>query len=125
MAKKEATLTAICPQCEWEGEMIPNLELKAASNVTVLQCFTCEWEFAKDQSVKIPGNLVLQASRAMNIHEGYSSLGEYVRDAVRRMNEVHLQRYSQEQMAEVVSAIVKDPETFAKMISDSDEDEEE
>ena len=41
------------------------------------------------------------------------------------MNEAHLQRYSQEQMAEVVSAIVKDPETFAKMLSDSDEVEEE
>jgi hypothetical protein len=117
MAKKEASLEAKCPQCEHEGMMIPRFDLKAASNVTVLQCDICDWEFAKDQSVKIPGNLVRHAAEAMNIHEGYSSLGEYVRDCIRRMNETILLQNSQEQFADFMGFVAENPDSVTKMLS--------
>ena len=53
MAKNIVELNAKCPQCTSKETMIPRVDIKAASNVTVLQCIDCDWEFAKDQSVKI------------------------------------------------------------------------
>ena len=65
--------------------MTPDLDLKVSSNVTVLECpdDDCEHRFAKDQSVKLSGSLVLEAADSMEILGGYSSLGEFVRECVR------------------------------------------
>ena len=122
MPKKLATTDAICPQCGEDGEKLPRLDVRAASNVTVLQCLTCEWEFAKDQSVKIPGNLVRHAAEAMYIHEGYSSLGEYVRDCIRRLNEVIFQRHSSEQFSEFMEFVAENPKEVKEMLSLSQDD---
>ena len=59
MAKNIVELNAKCPQCTSKETMIPRVDIKAASNVTVLQCIDCDWEFAKDQSVKIHGNFIV------------------------------------------------------------------
>ena len=117
MPKNLATIDAECPQCGDDDEKLPRFDLRAASNVTVLQCLTCDWEFAKDQSVKIPGNLVRHAAEAMNIHEGYSSLGEYVRDCIRRMNESILLRNSHEQLSEFMSFVAENTEQVTEMLS--------
>ena len=58
----------------------------------------------KDQSVKIPGKY-RHLAVAMNIHEGYSSLGEYVRDHHRRMNEQMIQQQNAEQFATFMGAV--------------------
>jgi len=100
-----------------------NVELKASANVTVLNCHVCEWEFAKDQSVKVPGNLVRQAAVAMNLHEGYSSLGEYVRDCVRRMNENIIRESNGEKFATFMEAVGENPEIFLKLINTPKGDE--
>ena len=122
MAKKVADWNAKCPQCTDEGHMVPRIDLKAASSITVLICNTCEWEFAKDQSVKIHGNLVRNAAKAMNIHEGYSGLGEYVRDCIRRRNEEIMRQgateYTQETFANLLDAMTKDPDKWAEMMKD-------
>jgi transcription elongation factor Elf1 len=123
MAKNTVSSKSTCPQCGEQSEMIWDLELKASSNITVLNCHVCDWEFAKDQSVKIPGNLVRQAAVAMNIHEGYSSLGEYVRDCVRRMNEQMIQQQNAEQFATFMGAVGDNPEKFIELLSISMEDE--
>jgi len=123
MPKNTPNLAVPCPVCEDEDLKLPNFELKAASTVTVLQCLTCDWEFSKDQSVKIPGNLVRHAAEAMNIHEGYSSLGEYVRDCVRRMNEHHMRQAASDQFSEFMGALGENPEIFARMIEALEEDE--
>ena len=60
------------------------MDIHSATNVTVLNCVTCDWEWSKDQSVKISGALVRFAAEAMYKHEGYSGLGEFVRDALRK-----------------------------------------
>ena len=116
-------LYAECPQCDRINEKLVRLDLRAAGNVTVLQCLDCDWEFAKNQSVKIPGNLVRHAAEAMNIHEGYSSLGEYVRDCVRRMNEQHMREANAAEFSTFMGAIGENPEIFAKMIEAVEEDE--
>lgn len=125
MAKKIADWNAKCPQCTDEGFMVPRTDLKAASSITVLICNTCEWEFAKDQSVKIHGNLVRNAAEAMNIHEGYSGLGEYVRDCIRRRNEEIMmqeaQGHQQEIFTNLLEAIVKDPEKWSEMMKENEE----
>ena len=122
MPKNLATTDAQCPQCGDDGEKLPRMDVRAASNVTVLRCLTCEWEFAKDQSVKIPGNLVRHAAEAMHIHEGYSSLGEYVRDCIRRMNEVIFQRYSSGQFSEFMEFVANNPNEVKQMLTLSQED---
>ena len=121
MPKNTPTLDVKCPQCGDENEKMLRTDLRAAASITVLVC-ECEWEFSKNQSVKIPGNLVRHAAEAMNVHEGFSSLGEYVRDCVRRMNELHLLKAQQENFAEFMRAIGENPELFARMIEDVEED---
>ena len=116
-------LYAECPQCDRINEKLVRLDLRAAGNVTVLQCLDCDWEFAKNQSVKIPGNLVRHAAEAMSIHEGYSSLAEYVRDCVRRMNEHHMRQASAEEFSTFMGAIGENPELFARMIEAVEEEE--
>jgi hypothetical protein len=59
----------------------------------------------------------------MNIHEGYSSLGEYVRDCVRRMNEHHMRKAASDQFSEFMGALGENPEIFARMIEALEEDE--
>jgi hypothetical protein len=126
MAKNIAELNAKCPQCTSKETMIPRVDIKAASNVTVLQCIDCDWEFAKDQSVKIHGNLVRQAAEAMYLAEGYSSLGEYVRDCVRRRNE-HINASTfigeqQEVFTNFINQVAEDPKLFSKMLENADDE---
>ena len=121
LAKK---YTGKCPQCGEEGGMIPNVELRAAGNVTVMECYACEWEFAKDQSVKISGNLVRLAALAMNHHEGYSSLGDFVRDSVRRHSEGIIYRATAEAGTELMAAIIENPESLEQFLAGLEEDEE-
>jgi len=122
MAKNKTILGSQCPQCEDVNEKIWRPDIKAAANVTVLVCHHCEWEFAKDQSVKIPGNLVRHAAEAMYIHEGYSSLGEYVRDCIRRMNENILLHHNNGQFAEFMGVVAEDPDKFLQMMETGVED---
>ena len=84
MAKNLPNTDVACPQCQTDGPHIWRMDIHSATNVTVLNCVTCDWEWSKDQSVKISGALVRFAAEAMYKHEGYSGLGEFVRDAVRR-----------------------------------------
>jgi len=121
MPKNTPTLDVKCPQCGDENEKMLRTDLRAAASITVLVC-GCEWEFSKNQSVKIPGNLVRHAAEAMNVHEGFSSLGEYVRDCVRRMNEHHLKQGQQENFTQLMGAIGENPELFARMIEDVEDD---
>jgi hypothetical protein len=70
--------------------------------------------------VKIPGNLVRLAAEAMFVHEGYSSLGEYVRDCVRRHSEFVFTRAMNEQSTELMQRLIEDPgkiEELQKMLS--------
>jgi hypothetical protein len=128
MAKREPIMDPPCPQCEDEEMKIPRVDIRAASNVTVLQCLSCDWEFAKDQSVKIPGNLVRLAAEAMYTHEGYSSLGEYVRDCIRRQSEYVFVRSVNEKSTELLKELIDDPskvEELRKLVSEFDNNEEE
>ena len=124
MAKKKPSLNVKCPQCQDEDLKLPRVDITAASNVTVLQCMVCDWEFAKDQSVKISGNLVRLAAEAMYIHEGYSSLGEYVRDCVRRHSEFVFTRAMNEQSTDLLKTLIDNPEKIdqlQKMLSEEEE----
>jgi cytochrome c-type biogenesis protein CcmH/NrfF len=124
MAKKKPSLNVKCPQCQDEDLKLPRVDITAASNVTVLQCMVCDWEFAKDQSVKISGNLVRLAAEAMYIHEGYSSLGEYVRDCVRRHSEFVFTRAMNEQSTDLLKTLIDNPEKIdqlQKMLSEEKE----
>ena len=124
MAKNIPSMEAMCPQCQDTDMKIPRVDITAASNVTVLKCMSCDWEFAKDQSVKIPGNLVRLAAEAMFVHEGYSSLGEYVRDCVRRHSEFVFQRAMNEQSTELMQTLIDDPgkiEELQKMLSEEED----
>ena len=114
MAKNEAKTDAKCPQCGDENEKIWRLDIKAASNVTLLVC-DCEHEFAKDQSVKLPGNLVSLAAEAMYMRDGYSSLGEFVRDSVRRHSEFIMERISNHNATNIVTAMIENPEKIAEI----------
>jgi len=124
MAKNKPSLNVKCPQCQDEDWKVPRVDITAASNVTVLQCMVCDWEFAKDQSVKISGNLVRLAAEAMYIHEGYSSLGEYVRDCVRRHSEFVFTRAMNEQSTDLLKTLIDNPEKIdqlQKMLSEEEE----
>jgi len=124
MAKKKPSLNVKCPQCQDEDLKLPRVDITAASNVTVLQCMVCDWEFAKDQSVKISGNLVRLAAEAMYVHEGYSSLGEYVRDCVRRHSEFVFTRAMNEQSTDLLKTLIDNPEKIdqlQKMLSEEKE----
>ena len=103
--------------------MTPDLDLKVSSNVTVLECpdDDCEHRFAKDQSVKLSGSLVLEVAEAMESMGGYSSLGEFVREAVRARAQHIRQQDNMEAYGAVLTAIAQDPETWKELMSDTAE----
>ena len=103
--------------------MVPDLDLKASSNVTVLDCpdNVCDHRFAKDQSVKLSGSLVLEAALAMELQGGYSSLGEFVREAVRAKTQYIQQASATEGLATFMAAFAEDPETWRDILSGLDD----
>ena len=103
--------------------MVPDLDLKASSNVTVLDCpdNVCDHRFAKDQSVKLSGSLVLEAALAMDLQGGYSSLGEFVREAVRGRAQHIQQASAMEGLGVFMGALAEDPETWKEILSGIDD----
>ena len=118
MAKNEPELHLKCPRCGEKAIMEIDIDMKLHSNVTVLDCPNeeCEYRFAKDQSVKLSGNLVLQAADAMDIVGGYSSLGEFIREAVRGRTQMIQNHYASVGFAEMMGLIADDPETWLPIL---------
>ena len=123
MAQKEPELDIPCPRCGRKAKMVPDLDLKASSNVTVLDCpdKDCDHRFAKDQSVKLSGSLVLEAALAMELQGGYSGLGEFVREAVRSRTQHIQQASATEGLATFMGAFAEDPETWRDILSGLDD----
>ena len=119
MAKKEPKLDLKCPKCGEKAIMEIDIDLKLHSNVTVIDCPNkkCEYRFAKDQSVKLSGNLVLQAADAMDIVGGYSSLGEFIREAVRIRTQTIHNHNASVGFAEIMGLIAEDPETWLPILN--------
>ena len=94
MAKNKAKLTP-CPKCDNEIGIAHHPEIYRSFKMALFICPECEHQWCKDQSVKLQGSLVEWASIAMLIHSGYSGLGDFVRDAVRRRaEEIYQNDYS-------------------------------
>ena len=131
MAKNEPELRMKCPRCGHEDTFEVDMDLKLASNVTVMQCVNpaldedgdilCDYRFAKDQSVKLPSSLVLEAAECMNLSRGYSSLGEFVRECVRLRTDVINQQNNALAFGNFLSVLSEDPETWAKLLDLEDE----
>jgi len=123
MAQKEPQLDIPCPRCGRKAKMVPDLDLKASSNVTVLDCpgKGCDHRFAKAQSVKLSGSLVLEAALAMDLQGGYSSLGEFVREAVRGRAQHIQQASAMEGLGVFMGALAEDPETWKGILSGIDD----
>ena len=123
MAKNTAQTKIDCPRCGINAEMKIDLDLRVSSNVTVIECpdEICEHRFAKDQSVKLSGSLVLEVAEAMESMGGYSSLGEFVREAVRARAQHIRQQDNMEAYGAVLTAIAQDPETWKELMSDTAE----
>ena len=106
--------------------MITDLDAKIATNVTVLECpdeDECGHRFAKDQSVKLSGSLVLEAVDAMEILGGYSSLGEFVRECVRLRVALVQQQNNALAFGSFLSMISEDPDTWTRILEGDDEEE--
>ena len=128
MAKNEPELKNKCPRCGFEGTFEVDVDLKLASNVTVLECVNpevdddgdriCDYRFAKDQSVKLSGSLVREAANCMLSEGGYSSLGEFVRECIReRVSEV-AQTNNALAFGSFLSVISERPDVWAQLLED-------
>ena len=128
MAKNEPKLDTVCPRCGKEGEMEVDVDLKLSSNVTVLRCnnperdelnfLICDHAYAKDQSVKLSGSLVLEAAECMEEIGGYSSLGEFVRECIRVRISGEQQRLGAIAIGRLMAEATKDPETMRRLLED-------
>ena len=135
MAKNEPELDTKCPRCGMEAVMEVDIDLKLASNVTVLRCanteqdgdgvLICDHSFAKDQSVKLSGSLVLEVALAMDIVGGYSGLGEFVRECVRLRTQGLQHQNNVEAYGTFLGAIAEDPDKWMDILSELNDDEEE
>ena len=127
MAKKEPELNIPCPRCKKSTEMIVDIDLKIASNVTVLECHDddCEHRFAKDQSVKLSSSLVLEAAECMLTLGGYSSLGEFVRECVRFRTAAVEHSNNALAFGNFMTMIADDPETWLPILKEVDEEVDE
>ena len=121
MARREPNLRGACPRCGKEGTMNQNADYRAAANISVMECPFCEWDFCKDQSVKIPGNLVKLAAYAMEQHEGFSSLGDYVRDCVRTRSKQIEHEVGVEGFGLFMEALAENPEMYLEMLRETEE----
>jgi hypothetical protein len=126
MAKNEPILNTACPRCGLQSKMEVDLDLKVSSNVTVLICpdEDCDHRFAKNQSVKLSSSLVLEAADTMEILGGYSSLGEFVRECIRIRTSSVQHNHTVAAFGDFLGAIADDPETWAKIFSNLDEEKE-
>jgi len=132
MAKNTPDLNTICPRCKWEGEMKVDIDTKLASNVTVMECtnpeldedgdFICDHRFAKPQSVKLPESLVVAAADGMFSVNGYSSLGEFVRECVRARVDQIENNNNQMAFGSFLTMLSQDPDTWQKLLEMHDED---
>ena len=123
MAKKMPKLNIPCPRCGKLTEMEVDLDLKAASNVTVMECpdGECSHRFAKDQSVKLSGTLVLEAAECMESIGGYTSLGEFVRETIRNRTAAVRQNDNLMAFGAFLTMVSEDPETWKRILEDDDE----
>ena len=126
MAQNVAETKIDCPRCGKNDQMKTDLDLKVSSNVTVLECpdYDCEHRFAKDQSVKISGSLVLEAADCMESLGGYSSLGEFVRETIRIRTAAVEQNFSALAFGKFLTVLGENPELMFELIKDDDEEEE-
>ena len=125
MAQNKADTEIVCPRCGKRYQMNVDLDSKIATNVSVLECpdEDCEHRFAKDQSVKLSGSLVLEAVDAMEILGGYSSLGEFIRECVRMRVAVVQQQNNALAFGSFLTMISQDPDTWTRILSDDNEEE--
>ena len=126
MAKKEPELNIPCPRCGKSTKMTVDLDLKAASNVSVMECPEdgCDHRFAKDQSVKLSGTLVLEAAECMESIGGYTSLGEFVRETIRGRTANVRREDNTVGFGMFMKAIAEDPETWLPLLEDDYEEED-
>jgi len=126
MVKKEPELNIPCPRCGKSTKMTVDLDLKAASNVSVLECpeDECDHRFAKDQSVKLSGTLVLEAAECMESIGGYTSLGEFVRETIRNRTATVSHNDNLMAFGAFLNMIAEDPETWKLILEDDDEVDE-
>jgi hypothetical protein len=127
MAKKEPELNIPCPRCGKPAKMTVDLDLKAASNVTVMECpeEECQHRFAKDQSVKLSGTLVLEAAECMESIGGYTSLGEFVRETIRARTATVSHNDNLMAFGAFLNMIAEDPETWKRILEDDDDEVDE
>ncbi len=113
--------------CSEERQMVIDSETTVSTNITVLICpdDDCEYRFAKDQSVKLSGNLVLEIADTMESLGGYSGLGEFVRESIRIRTIHQRQVESSEAFGEFLTAIREDPEWWAQVLSGAPGDDDE
>jgi len=127
MAKKQPKLNTTCPMCAEDRQMVIDTETTVSTNITVLICpdDDCAHRFAKDQSVKLSGNLVLEIADTMESLGGYSGLGEFVRETIRNRTIHQRQVESTQAFGTFLTAIQEDPELWAELLAGAPGDEDE
>ena len=84
----------------------------------------CQHRFAKDQSVKLSGTLVLEAAECMESIGGYTSLGEFVRETIRARTATVSHNDNLMAFGAFLNMIAEDPETWKRILEDDDEVDE-
>ena len=127
MAKNLPKLETTCPKCGKERQMKIDSETRVSTNITVLTCpdDDCGHRFAKDQSVKLSGNLVIEIADTMESLGGYSGLGEFVRESIRIRTINQRQIESAQAFGDFLTMIKEDPELWAPILSGEFGDEDE
>ena len=127
MAKNLPKLETTCPMCGKERQMEIDPVTTVSTNITVLICpdDDCEYRFAKDQSVKLSGNLVLEIADTMESLGGYSGLGEFVRESIRIRTNHQRQIDSAQAFGDFLTMIKEDPELWTRVLSGEFGDEDE
>ncbi len=128
MAKNEPKLDKMCPRCSAKDVLQVGKELTLSSNVTVFKCHNperdalnfliCDHMYAKDQSVKLSGSLVLEAAKCMQLVGGYSGLGEFVRECIRNQISEERRQIGEMALGKILAEATKDPETIRKLMEE-------
>ena len=132
MAKKEAKMDDECPNCGITGVIEIDKDLSLKSNVTVFKCtnpernpgqypfntLVCGHIYARDQSVKLPGTLVLEAAKTMQDIGGYSGLGEFVRESIRNQIVNSRSEIAENAIASLIHQATQNPDTMRKLLEE-------
>ena len=128
MAKNEPKLDKMCPRCGAKDVLQVDKELTLSSNVTVFKCHNperdalnfliCDHMYAKDQSVKLSGSLVLEAAKCMQLVGGYSGLGEFVRECIRNQISEERRQIGEMAFGKILAEATKDPERIRKLMEE-------